>query len=322
MTRVLMTSARCFPKLGGVERHVEAIRRQISAMGHDVTVIELGEGLGAIRALPQLIKILRNAQYDVLHAHDFMPALVTWAAKHLTRSPANFYATIHGYEGYPLRRHYIAAHRIVNRLAEKVVAIGAYIDRWYGTRSHLVVHGGVEEAAAAPALESGRVVFIGRLACDTNSMEIAEAFSAAAKRHSHVRFTIYGFGPLQDAVNDMCRRNGVEFAGAAFEVSEILKSASVVVANSYLSILEAFSLGRPVLAYYGNPLKRDYISEIAQASSAVAAVGTPQELSAALDELIQDKGRRASLSKRGIAYASRLSWHNVANDYLNLWGVR
>lgn len=322
MTRVLMTSARSFPKLGGVERHVECIRRQISAMGHDVTVLELGEGVRAAASLPKLIKTMRGARYDVLHAHDFMPALITWAAKFITASRAKLYVTIHGYEGYPLHRRYIVAHRIVHRLAEKVLAIGAYIDRWYGTRSNVVIHGGVEESVPLAKSEDPRIIFVGRLAYDTNSLEIAEAFCAAEKRHPDVRFCIYGFGPLEPAVSKMCRGSGVEFAGTAFDVPAILNTATIIVANSYLSILEAFSLAKPVIAYYGNPLKRDYISEIAQASSGLLAAGTPMGFAEALDELIADQERRALLSERGSAYARRLSWRNVANDYLNLWGVR
>lgn len=316
-----MTAARCYPNIGGVERHVEYIRRELVKIGHTVEVLEVGEGLSALRSFPNLVTALRCGSFDVIHAHDFVASIVTWAAARYSRTKKDIYATVHGYEGYPLRPVYVLAHRFAHRIARKVIAIGSYIDRWYGTRSALVVHGGVDDVLTTPEPESPVIVFISRLATDTNSMEVVEALVALAAEYPEAHFRIYGFGPLALSVNEKCHASAVQFGGAISNVNDVLATSSIVVANSYLAILEAFSRGKPVISYYGNPLKRDYLEEIATASKAAEVVGSVQELQRVIGDLLDDSSLRATLSKRALAYAQRHQWSWVARDYLRLWGV-
>lgn len=315
----MMTAARCFPNMGGVERHVESVRRELAQAGHLVDVVELGEGRRALRSLLHLCGLLRRKNYDVVHAHDFTPALVTYAAMVISRSRRRLYVTIHGYEGFPLRTVYVAAHRFVHRLAARIIAIGAYIDQWYGTRSNVVLHGGIDkiDSAAEPSLQA--VTFVSRLAQDTNAVEIATAFAAVSHRRPDVKFKIYGFGDCTERVKGICAGTPVEYLGPIADVAPVLADATVIIANSYLAILEAFACGKPVVSYYGNPLKKDYLSEIAEASKAVMLAGTPEELQGTLSKLLVDRGLRAQMSERGLAYAERFRWRNVARDYLSVW---
>lgn len=319
MMRILMTAARCSPKMGGVERHVEALRTELETMGHDVFVAELGEGIRSLRALPRLALRLFRQKYDVVHAHDFLPAIATWLALRLTGNRTGLHVTIHGYEGYPLRARFIAGHRLAHRLAKNVVAVGAYIDRWYGTRSSVVTHGGVRHAPQSAVPHSPRVVFVSRLAPDTSCMQIADGFIRAGGRFSGTRFAIYGFGPLAESLAALCSGTAVEFGGPVSDAESVVSAATVVVANSYLAILEAFSAGKAVISYYDNALKRDYLAEIAAASSGILLAGNARDLDAAIARLLNDADVRERLAANGAAYAKRFLWRNVASDYLNLW---
>lgn len=316
-----MTAARCYPHLGGVERHVEAVRAELTAMGYTIHVAEVGEGLRALLSLPRLMHMLHSEHYDVIHAHDFVAALVTWSAVIASGVRRKIYSTIHGYEGYPLRKVHIWAHRIAHAVSAKVIAIGAYIDVWYGTKSNVVLHGGVPDASGTEEPSQQLVLFVSRLASDTNCLEVTQAFIAVSERAPHVQFRIYGFGPLKSVVEALCEGTAVQFCGPVSNVQSVLASASVIVANSYLAILEAFSRGKPVVAYYGNALKHDYLHEIALASGAVELAGSIHEIDQLLSGVLADSGRRATLSARGLAYSERFVWRNVARDYLNLWSL-
>lgn len=320
--RVLMTAAECAPKLGGVERHVEALRRELAACGCDVTVLELGRGARSVRALPRLLRVLKTQQFETIHAHDFLPAIVTWIAMRVAGVRIRLHVTIHGYEGFPLKAHYVAGHRLAHRLAGKVIAVGSYIDSWYGTHSNLVVHGGVtpvRTSISAPHEPAASVVFVARLAADNNCIEVTQALIACSGMHGGVQCSVYGFGPLAERVQGMCAGTAVSFAGATVDAARTLSQASIVVANSYLTILEAFSLRKPVVAYCDNALKRDYLEELARASRALIVASTIADLEAAISRLLADRAEREYLASRAALYAERFSWSNVARDYLNLW---
>lgn len=317
--RILMTAARCYPHLGGVEKHVESVRRELLEMGIRVQTFETGEGLRALRSVLRLARVLRREKFDVVHAHDFMPLIATLLAKILAFQGWRVFVTIHGYEAFPLKRLHVWAHRFAHAVSIRVVAVGAYIDRWYGTRSHVVTHGGTDAAGLVASPFVPCVTFVGRLARDTNALEVARAFVAASKAHRTARFKIYGFGELELPVKDICAGSRVEFCGETRNVAEVLEDANLVVANSYLAILEAFSMGRPVIAFYSNPLKRDYLAEIAEASKALIITDSVAELSRLICDVLEDRDRHEVMAERGRCYADRFLWRYTARDYVNLW---
>jgi glycosyltransferase involved in cell wall biosynthesis len=100
--RILQVTPYYPPHVGGIEYYVEALSREFTAMGHDVTVATMSDGSGLPRLedrdgvhivrFPRLgtdaygfpvglgLYLLKNAgQYDIIHAHNYhaLPFLVT-----------------------------------------------------------------------------------------------------------------------------------------------------------------------------------------------------------------------------------------------------
>ena len=49
------------------------------------------------------------------------------------------------------------------------------------------------------------------------------------------------------------------FLGAQAETQDLLRTHNTVIASGYLTIADALAAGATVLAWYGNPLREDYL---------------------------------------------------------------
>ena len=318
--RILMLATRCLPDVGGVERHVDAVASGLRDKGHVVKVFALG-GIGDFwKRVPLLILIMLQERFNVIHAHDFLPTIIAYFVRLIVQPKASFFCTIHGYEGFPLRRHFIYSHLLAQAMVKKTISVGGYIDKWYGTKSDLVIHGGVASAQIAPLPRKLRGVFMGRLTRDTDALEVARAFKLAACKLPQAAFCMYGFGDMVEEIGMMIQgQQNLTLGGLCSEPEEVFETASVVVANSYLAILEALSCGRPVISIYGNPLKADYLREIASGCRAVTVCDSAEDLAAALVALLNKQHAREAMAEEAVVYARRHTWNAVVDDYEAIW---
>lgn len=319
--RILMIATRVHPDVGGVERHVEAVSRELEALGHSVVRVAIGSGRTLASAIPRLLRVLAKDSYDVVHAHDFVAVIVAAFALLLRGRKLRPFATIHGYEGFPLRALYILGHRVAHVLARRVIAVGGYIDVWYRTRSTLVIHGGVAPPPRLLDSNGEGVVFIGRFAEDNNALDVARAFADLSREFPGVPFKLYGFGPQESVIRSaVASAPGVQLCGRTLTPEREMGRAEVVVANSYLAILEAFSMGKPVVSIYGNALKRDYLRELSSCCIGLATTGDVEGLTSALRHLLSDRSGNLQMRDLVRSFGERMSWANIARDYLALWG--
>ncbi len=116
-------------------------------------------------------------------------------------------------------------------------------------------------AAAAPVDERSRtVVAVGRLAPQKGLFDLLDALALARRSAPDLRLVVVGEGPLRPELEDHARAQGlgaaaVEFAGAIDEagVRRHVLAARALILASYAEglpvvIMEAFALGRPVIA--------------------------------------------------------------------------
>ena len=317
---VLMVATSAHRRVGGVERHVEAVRRELEARGVATAVTALGPTRALPLAIPRLARTIARLSPDVVHTHDYVPTLAAALALRAVRRAAPLYATVHGYEGWPLRPHHVLGHRLAARAARRSIAVGAYVDAFYGTRSALVTHGGVEAVGAVAEPPAPAVSFVARYAADTDAPDVVRALRILAETRG-VAARTYGFGPLEQTLRELAG-GAVRVGGVTDDPRGVAAASTVVVATSYLAVLEAFSVGRPVVAVARNALKRAYLEEIAAASGALRVATGADALAAHVAALLDDDAARRAAADAALAYAARFTWARVASDYLGLWAVR
>lgn len=236
------------PHIGGVERHVERVSQELIKLGHEVIVVteQYQQKLKEVEKRKS-IKVYRIpvggvsekakkwhiwrwlwqhrsliSQADIIHVHD----VFFWYLPFRFLFPQKpVFITLHGYETkFPPATSAIFQKRLAAKLTSANICVGDYIGKWYGIKPTLVTYGATDQKRL-PLPKKPHVLVLGRPSKDNNIQEVRQAL----KRVKHI------------------------------PVTHSLKTASIVIASSYLSILEALAAGRPVISLYSNPLKRDYL---------------------------------------------------------------
>lgn len=267
---ILFFSRLFWPHIGGVEKHVERVSQELIKLGHEVTVVteqyqlklkkaEKHKGIKIyripIRDVSEKAKKWRIWRWlwqhrdliqaaDIVHVHD---VFFWYLPFRLLFPKKKVFITFHGYETrFPPATSAIWQKRLAARLTAANICVGDYIGKWYGIKPTLVTYGATDQKKL-PLPKKPHVLVLGRRSRDNNIQEVRQAL----KRVKHIPTT------------------------------HSLRQASVVIASSYLSMLEALAAGRPVISLYSNPLKRDYLV--------------------------------------GLNRQSILTWDKIGQQYLNLW---
>lgn len=355
--KIVFVTVHYHPEVGGVEKHVCQVAKSLVAAGHEVTVVtathdpklprhDVNNGVRVLRlhrsTVPVLGRVLVNMEFmgnlglllgaDVVHYHD-VAAFWGWglASYPLLRLfGKKVFLTFHGWEGVvPPRRAMVMRRRVSATLAAGTLSIGAFIDRWYGTRSDSVSYGGVDhlryksdgcERADSPL----RVVYLGRFASDTGLPLLVEAIRLSfPELGGRLHFDFIGTGPLEGELKLLQAEGGgcIKVMAPVSDTAAVVKDATVVVASGYLSILEALTARRIVITLYTNPLREDYL-RCHPAADSLWICGTPQEVRAALLHVLDRPDEARIRSEAGWHWAKSQSWENVAGEYLLLWASK
>jgi len=324
--RVLFLSRFFWPHIGGVERHVEAVGRELTKLGHKITVITLkheaklpetqtyrdlkivrlpysNSKWGIWRALWQKRQILKSA--DIIHCHDvffwYLPFRFFWINKPV-------FTTFHGWEGvYPIPKRNILIRKLSERLSFGSIAIGSFMKRWYGQKPDYISYGGVTLLCSDRSIKmlSGNpkeIIFIGRLDQD-NAIEEYLAALKAIKEKFKLPVTFVGDGGWRGKAEKLGKVTGM-----VKDLTPYLKRPAYIFATSYLTIWEALAYNRPVFSLYQNQLKKDYLEKFPAAGS-INISGSAEEL---VGQLKEPKKIKVILP----------TWKQVAQTYLKLWQKR
>lgn len=248
--KVLFLARFVHPHIGGVERHISAISSKLYALGYTVKTISEKDikqprikFIGLLYIWYWFIKNRREVlDADIIHIHDvfiwYLPLRILYPRKKV-------YTTFHGWEGkFPLPMWAILNKRIAWKLSAGTIAVGNYINKWYGIRADFVTYGGVNKVQSlkfkvqSNTKIKNTIIWLGRQDKDTGINEF------------HKWLIVNG------------QRLTVKYITNDPNPEKYLKKSEYCVPSGYLSYLEAWNAGCKIITFADNPLKEDYWKEI------------------------------------------------------------
>jgi glycosyltransferase involved in cell wall biosynthesis len=334
---ILFLTEKYLPHIGGVERHISHLSGELIKDSNKVTVFTFSDSSESIAADQGEAKIIRYkkgnglylklfinikfflqflffGKYDIIHFHDFSAAYYLLPALFIPLKlyKRKFYITYHGWEGdFPPEQHCIRKRKLFERLTNGNICIGDYITKWYGTNADTVTYGAVTKTDSFID-ENNTMVFIGRLEKDTGIDKFISAFKKIHFIHQKFKMIVCGEGSLKSILD---AKDGIEFKGNVQDVNEYLKPAKIVFVPGYLSMLEAFSNKKSVVAYYDNELKKDYFTMIPHSDEMLFLASTTEEIIKAVELALNDKTRKEAAYKFSLEH----SWSRMKENYYKLW---
>jgi glycosyltransferase involved in cell wall biosynthesis len=273
-----------------------------------------------LRALKRLTAIIREARPDVIHAHSSKAGAIARLAKAFApRVPVVY--TPHGYafaghfSSSTERRLYRGVELALAPLARRVVCVceaEARLARTVGPSGRVrVVHNGIAAAGAggvdprvAELSQLGPVIGALTLLRPGKGMEtLIAATPQVLARHPDAQIAIVGEGPDLEALSAQARTLGVadavRFLGPSADPLGALRGMDIFVHPSWAEafpyvILEAMSLGRPILASDVGGIGEAVIDG---QSGLLRPPRDEQALARALIELLDDPRRAGELGE-------------------------
>jgi len=386
--RVLMLSWEYPPiVVGGLGRHVHALATSLVAAGHEVTVItrhspgapleEYAEGVRVVRApedLPRFpldthnllawtmafnhsltraaLRAAESADYDVIHAHDWLVAhtavtlkehldlpLVgtihaTEAGRHQGWLPEPMNKTIHSVE------YWLAAEacrvivcsdymrweidRLLDAPAERVDVVpnGVDVGVWQAPLR------AVTAARATWAGDGPLLGYAGRLVYEKGVQDLVAAVPALRAAHPGLRLVIAGDGPykpeLQRTIADHGLEHAVRFSGflGAGQLPALMAATDTLVVPS---IYEPFGMVALEGASAGAPLavaRTGGLAEIVEpgVTGVTFPAKNPEALAGSVGALLRDEPFARRVARRAKAMVSeRYGWRSIAERTVEVY---
>lgn len=330
MKKVLVFTPSFFPHLGGVERHVLEVSNYLS-QNYTINLItaqlpktksfEKKGRLNIYRFTYPRIKIfglimiwwtIYKKYYallkesEVIHVHDvfvwYLPfRLLFWRKKVVT--------TFHGWEGiFPLPQRNKLWRKLGVWLSTKTIAVGKYLEKYYGFKADHVIYGGVHLPKELPTKEN-LLLYVGRLDYDTGLPLLLQSLK---QKVWSGKIIFCGDGVLKDQAKQFGEVVGFK------NPMPFLKRAKVVFAGGYLSVLEAFAYRCLVVAAYNNPLKKDYFG-LSPLYKFVQLVSSAPELTRKIKFLTEARAFKQQKLDQAYAFAQEHSWQKIAELYAQLY---
>lgn len=335
-----------YPHIGGVEKHVFELGRELIALGHTVTVVtekhnerlkdveeyagihvhRLSAGnnhwLKKFRIWRWLFRhqtLIR--QSDIIHCHDVFFWYFPFRLFFLTKK---VYTTFHGYEGnaIPTKRA-VFMHKAAEILSSGNICVGSVLKKWYGTKTKYVTYGGVHVAESRTASRIAnpqkiRAIYVGRLEEEAGIMVYLRAIQIAQARGIRIQTMILGDGAQREEAEEYAAKHAlpVRFKGFVADVEKYMSDAHFVFTSRYLGILEAMNQKRFVFAVYNNPIKGDYLRMTPFASFISITKG---EHALAEDIVFYAHNQPFNKITKGYAWVRQQTWESLVEQYLRLW---
>ncbi|MEK7169152.1 MAG: glycosyltransferase [Patescibacteria group bacterium] len=243
--KILFIAKHKWPSIGGVERHVRAVGDRLQGIGYRVNTISEEDikqpKIKIIGLLYIWYWLFKNRKLitgcNLVHIHDvfiwYLPFRFLYPKKKV-------FITFHGWEGkWPIPMWNILNKKLASFLCNGSIAVGNYIEKWYGVKSNYVIYGGITRLRKTSARQAkNTIVWLGRQDEDTGIKEFRQWLM----------------------VNGQSLK--VTYVTNVKNPEKYLKTAEYCVPSGYLSYLEAKSYGCKILTFANNPLKEDYWKEV------------------------------------------------------------
>ncbi len=323
------------PHIGGVEKHVTAVATQLGRLGYRVSVVTPKESQGEniLQHLTNVsvitlegdahskrdvwLWVLRQWRLfvlaDVVHVHD----VAWWILPVLPLIFMKFFITFHGWEGeYPIPLLHKLQRRFFSVCARATIHIGAYIQEFYGDKPTCIMYGGVAAENIMFAHKSNKqsIVFVGRLAADTDVPLYIKYFKKLKAQLPAITITWVGDGPL----HNLCARYG-QVTGFVEHPEKYTQRARLVCAASYLSCLEAIAVGKKVLAVHSHFLKERYLKVFPFADRCIIDSASFSTMCDVMTLLKQEEYITQDTQKQLQRRLLDFTWGAVTKQYVHLW---
>lgn len=275
---------------------------------------------------------VRGGGYDVVHLHEPLIPLVSTAALRSAacRVAGTFHASHEGsYAPYGLARitHRRLSRRIDVRLAVSPAARELAFRYFPG--EYLIVPNGVDLSCFSPGLPRPDffpppgvpvVLFVGRNEKRKGLQVLLQAFPAVRRRVPGCVLVVVGAG-YEDGIGEAppgIDSKAVISAGfvdnsrlpAVYGAADVFCAPSLGGESFGIILLEAMASGTPVVAAD----IQGYRGVVEQAGGGkLFPVGDPEALAGLLVEMLEDPGRRLTLSGRGLEGVKQFSWEVLAS---------
>ncbi len=343
---VLMLSPSFYPQIGGVENHVKRISEELIKKGHFIIIITAKnqeslldyEEIKTIKVyrfscsnlweiwlwLFRKRELICNA--DVIHCHDFSTFIYWYLPFRFLFPFKPVFITFHGHEGIlPIPKKILIERRITNILTKGNICIGAYIPKWYGTKTNYILYGGVDGPAKNnidEVLDYKKTLYVGRLERDTGIMAYIMAIKILEGKYClKLEMDVYGDGSLRSTLEDYINRNGlkVKIHGVVREAFSDCPVGKFAFVSGYLAILEAMINKKLVFALYENELKKDYLTALPNSGNIMVIVSNPHELAEKLFYYYENRNKTEQKIITAYNFAKQQTWGKIADSYLRLW---
>lgn len=281
-----------------------------------------------------LRRLRRHASFDLVHAHNALPA---GDAVRRARLGVPLLISVHGGDVLYTAPRYANGARALTRglgAARLVLANSsgiADLATANGAREVQVVHLGADlprptgtESQRAPAQASPTLVTLGHLVARKRHADVLRALAVLAPRHPTLRYAIVGDGPERVPLEGLAARLGVservdlcgqlDHAAALERMRRCTLFAMPSTEEAFgVAYIEAMAAGVPAIGCRGEPGPE----EIAAAGDGFVLVppGDIERLTQRIDELLSDPHRLREAGRRARAtVAAHFTWERCGEQ--------
>lgn len=338
---ILQLTPRYSPCLGGVERHVFEVNKELISRGYAVTVIttsqekslpehEVIDGVEVYRlTFGKDLKKLQVWQWMfahrylcknvVVHVHDIAWWILPW----MPIIFKNFYITFHGWEGiYPVPLTNKLQRLIFSFCAKKTVHVGGYIQKFYWDKPNLVMFGAVHSYIKKQPIQLFsfkksvlHFVFLGRLVAENELKKYFELLTILKNKGIKTKVTWVGDGLLRNE----CLQYGT-VTGMVEDVAKYISDGDIIFANSYLALLEAQAQGKIIVSMYSHDLKKSYL-ETYPGKTGIITESDVERAAQSIERLFSNTQLARQMQQTAQRFAQSQTWEKTTQDYLQLWAI-
>lgn len=335
MTKVLHISQYYAPRVGGVEKHLLKLNRELSKNGHQITVLtgndnpdlakrEQIEGVDIYRIdnLPaqnyklkiwqQIIKqrkLLKQA--DIIQIHD----VFWWIIPLYPLIFHKIFITFHGHESSNApNRKAIFWHKVANRFSQGSIAVGGFHEKYYQVKANYLIYGASEtNVSNKKTVAKNKIIFVGRLIPETGILTYLQALKILKDLKHNYHLDVFGDGPLMNQAKNLAKKLqlSVTFHGTVAEAETKFNNYQIAFAASYLSICEALKQNCRVIAHYHNQFIKDYLN-MSIYKDYIFISNNAQKIAKAII-------KAPKVKKLDQKTKNNLSWSVIAKTYQELW---